>query len=102
MTKAEQIKKSITNMSVYQLGEFLLLWPDFMKNQGIDSREKVEAWLNSEVENSLSTNMEDYNKLKQLIANKYGDLDNARGCNVNGQWLSVAAIVELIDKAAKE
>ena len=42
------------------------------------------------------------NKLKQLIANKYGDLDNICGCNVNGQWLSVAAIVELIDRAAKE
>lgn len=41
-------------------------------------------------------------RLKQLIERKYGDLDNDRGCNVNGQWLSVAAIVELIDQAATE
>ena len=50
MTKAEQIKAEITNMSISQLGEFLLLWPDFMKNQGIDSREKIETWLNEKVE----------------------------------------------------
>lgn len=42
------------------------------------------------------------NKLKQLIERKYGALDNICGCNVNGQWLSVAAIVELIDQAVKE
>lgn len=49
MTKAEQIKADIAKMSTYQLGEFLLLWPDFLKNQGLDSREKIEAWLSSEV-----------------------------------------------------
>ena len=42
------------------------------------------------------------NKLKQLIERKYGDLDNTCGCYVNGQWLSVAAIVELIDQTTKE
>lgn len=42
------------------------------------------------------------NKLKKLIERKYGALDNTRGCNINGQWLSVAAIVELIEQAAKE
>lgn len=41
-------------------------------------------------------------KIKKLIKRKYGDLDNMRGCIVNGHWLSVAAIVELIDQAAKE
>lgn len=41
-------------------------------------------------------------KLKNLIERKYGDLDNTCGCNVNGQWLSVAAIVELIEQAVKE
>lgn len=41
-------------------------------------------------------------KLKKLLERKYGDLDNPCGCNVNGQWLSVAAIVELIEQAVKE
>lgn len=49
MTKSEQIKTEIAKMSTYQLGEFLLLWPGFLKSQGIDSREKIEAWLNTEV-----------------------------------------------------
>ena len=52
MKKAEQIKTDIAKMSVYQLGEFLLLWPDFLSKQGIDSKEKIEAWLNSEVKES--------------------------------------------------
>ena len=56
----------------------------------------------STIENYPAADVVDRNKLKQLIANKYGDLDNICGCNVNGQWLSVAAIVELIDQAAKE
>lgn len=52
MTKAEQIKNEVSKMSVYQLGEFLLLWPDFMKEQGIDSKEKIEAWLNAELDDN--------------------------------------------------
>ena len=42
------------------------------------------------------------NKLNKLLESKYGDLENNRGCNVNGQWLSVAAIVEIIAQATKE
>ena len=49
MTKAEQIKTEIAKMSTYQLGEFLLLLPCFLEEQGIDGREKIEAWLNTEV-----------------------------------------------------
>lgn len=49
MTKAEQIKAEIAKMSVYQLGEFLLLLPDFLEKQEIDSKEKIEAWLNTNV-----------------------------------------------------
>ena len=42
--------------------------------------------------------------LKELIEEKYGSLDNECGCNirVGGGWLSVAAIVELIDRADEE
>ena len=49
MTRAEQIKAETTKMSNYQLLEFLLLWPDFLKSQGLDSREKIEAWLNTKI-----------------------------------------------------
>lgn len=40
--------------------------------------------------------------LKQLIKNKYGTLDDERGAYLNGKWLSVEAIVKLIDMADKE
>lgn len=40
--------------------------------------------------------------LKSLIEQKYGDLDNDRGCYVEGCWLSVKAVVELIERAEKE
>lgn len=40
--------------------------------------------------------------LKQLIERKYGTLDDPRGAYLNGQWLSVEAIVELIDRADNE
>lgn len=37
--------------------------------------------------------------LKRLIENKYGSLDNERGCYADGQWLSIKNIVKLIDRA---
>ena len=40
--------------------------------------------------------------LKTLIERKYGTLDDSRGAYLNGQWLSVEAIVELIDRADEE
>lgn len=36
--------------------------------------------------------------LKELIERKYGSLDDERGAYVNGRWLSVRAIVDLIDE----
>ena len=44
--------------------------------------------------------------LNELIEKKYGSLDNESGCysysGDGGDWLSVAAIVELIDRADEE
>ena len=40
--------------------------------------------------------------LKKLIEQKYGTLDDERGCYVNGQWLSVANIVSLIDETDED
>lgn len=48
----------------------------------------------------MNHNVLDY--LKKLIEQKYGTLDDERGCYVNGQWLSVADIVNLIDEADEE
>lgn len=36
--------------------------------------------------------------LKELIEKKYGSLDDERGAYINGRWLSVKAIVDLIEK----
>lgn len=36
--------------------------------------------------------------LKILLERRYGSLEDDRGCYVNGKWLSVSAIVELIDR----
>ena len=36
--------------------------------------------------------------LKELLENKYGDLSDDSGCYVGGSWLSVSAIVELIEQ----
>ena len=37
-------------------------------------------------------------KLKEKIEEKYGDLNDESGCYVNEEWLSVSAIVDLIDE----
>lgn len=42
------------------------------------------------------------NRLLKLIERKYGALNNDSGCYVNGRWLSVEAIVTLIDKVDRE
>lgn len=36
--------------------------------------------------------------LKDMIEEKYGSLSDERGCYVNGEWLSVRDIVDLIDE----
>lgn len=36
--------------------------------------------------------------LKELIERKYGSLDDERGAYVNGRWLSIRDIVDLIDE----
>ena len=40
--------------------------------------------------------------LKELLEDKYGDLNNDCGCYVGGQWLSVKRIVDLINQADEE
>ena len=42
--------------------------------------------------------MVDAQKLKDKIEEKYGSLDDECGGYVNGEWLSVRNIVELIDE----
>lgn len=39
-------------------------------------------------------------ELLKLLEEKYGDLSNERGCYVDGAWLSVSNIVELIEECA--
>lgn len=46
----------------------------------------------------LIVNHEVLADLKELIKDKYGSLDDERGAYVNGRWLSVRAIVDLIDE----
>lgn len=41
-------------------------------------------------------------RLKDLLERKYGSLDDFRGCYVNGKWLSIEAIVALIDRVDEE
>ena len=36
--------------------------------------------------------------LLDLLERRYGSLEDGRGCYVNGAWLSVTAIVELIER----
>jgi hypothetical protein len=45
--------------------------------------------------------------LKEMLEHKYGDLDDDCGCYLRNEfgepeWFSVAAIVELIDRADEE
>jgi len=40
--------------------------------------------------------------LMNLIQLKYGTLDDLRGAYLNGNWLSIEAIVTLINQADKE
>ena len=62
----------------------------------------TEADVVSYIRTHGCANVVEPDKLKKLIERKYGSLDNTCGCNVNGRWLSVAAIVELIEQAVKE
>lgn len=41
-------------------------------------------------------------QLKKLLERRYGSLEDPRGCYVNGSWLSIERIVELIDKVSEK
>lgn len=41
-------------------------------------------------------------KLKELLERRYGDLNDPRGCYVNGSWLSLERIMELINRVDEE
>lgn len=43
-------------------------------------------------------NNEVLKQLKELLEHRYGTLDDSKGCIVNGSWLSVETIVEMIDR----
>lgn len=43
-------------------------------------------------------NNEVLKQLKELLERRYGTLDDNKGCIVNGSWLSVETIVEMIDR----
>lgn len=47
-------------------------------------------------------NHEVLERLKELIRQKYNTLDDCRGAYVNSQWLSVEAVVALIDRVDDE
>ena len=44
----------------------------------------------------------DAQELKDKIEQKYGSLDSEIGCLVNGEWLSVQEIVDLIDECDRD
>lgn len=37
-------------------------------------------------------------ELLEALKKKYGDLNNDRGCYVNGRWLSIYDIVKIIEE----
>ena len=43
----------------------------------------------------------EFEYLLKQIERRYGDINN-NGCYINGRWLSVAAIVNLVKQADKE
>lgn len=43
-------------------------------------------------------NNEVLKQLKELLKARYGSLEDDRGCIVNGSWLSVVTVVEMIDR----
>lgn len=38
----------------------------------------------------------DITELSAALKKRYGDLDNDRGCYVNGEWLSLARISDML------
>ena len=44
----------------------------------------------------------DAQELKDKIESKYGSLNNEQGCLINGEWLSVKDIVDLIDECDRD
>lgn len=43
-------------------------------------------------------NNEVLKQLKELLELRYGSLEDDRGCIINGSWLSVENIVQMIDR----
>lgn len=44
----------------------------------------------------------DKEELLNMIEEKYGDLNNDRGCFCNGTWLSIYQIIEIINSFTNE
>lgn len=40
----------------------------------------------------------DKNELFKILEQKYGDLENDRGCYTNNRWLSIVRIIECINE----
>lgn len=41
-------------------------------------------------------------ELLNELKRKYGDLDNDSGCYVNGKWLSIYQVVEIIEECQEQ
>jgi len=48
MLNIDFFKQQVAEANCTELGELILMVPEFLKQNNIDSREKVEAWLNEE------------------------------------------------------
>lgn len=70
-------------------------------NEGYDAFVEPLVKIAYEDNNTDAGQCEALDRLKVLIEKKYGTIDDERGCYVNGQWLSVADIVALIEEVNK-
>lgn len=43
-------------------------------------------------------NNEVLQQLKDALERRYGNLEDNKGCIINGSWLSIESIVEMIDR----
>ena len=56
------------------------------------------AWYNVDTTKGGHPEEKEQETLKKLLESRYGDLKNPQGCYVNGAWLSVEAVADLIDR----
>lgn len=69
---------------------------------------KRQIWYNCNGENVMVGNEEikmkneALERLKELMENKYGELDDDRGCYINGRWFSLAGVLTLMFQADEE